>query len=129
MICLSMNFIVFIMLGIFSEIFRCFPSCFLKIQIADCVVLSGGAHNPVVLVDHLHELPDDERHQLDHLDFFLGAEKLTLQILLLVLDILLLDVDELELSLIGLEAAIEIILIRGLILVGVALKVQSYGGD
>ncbi|KAM1756716.1 hypothetical protein EV1_006036 [Malus domestica] len=124
-----MNSVVFIVLGIFSEIFRCFPSYFLRIQTVDYVVLSGGAHNPVVLVDHLHEFPDDERHRLDPLDFFLGAEELTLQILLLVLDILLMDVDELELSLIGLEVAVQIIFIEGLILVGTALKVQSYGGD
>ena len=89
----------------------------------------GGAHNPVVLVDHLHELPDDERHRLDPLDLLLGAEELALQILQLVLDVLLLDVDELELPLVGLEAAVQIVLVGGLALLGVALEVGSDGGD
>lgn len=75
----------------------------------------GGADDSIVLVDHLHELADDERHRLDPLDLLLGAEVLALQILQLVLHVLLLDVDELQLPLQRLQAAVEVVLVGALL--------------
>jgi hypothetical protein len=58
---------------------------------ADVVVgAGGGAHDARVRVYHLQELADDQRHRLDALDLLLGAQQLTLQVLLLLLDVLLL---------------------------------------
>lgn len=70
----------------------------------------GGTDDAVVLVDHLHELADDEGNGLDPLNLLLGTEELALQVLLFVLHVLLLDVDELQLPIQGLEAAVEIVL-------------------
>lgn len=67
---------------------------------------SGRANDAIVLIDHLHELADDEWNRLDPLDLLLGAKELTLEVLMLILNILFLDVDELELSLEGLQATI-----------------------
>lgn len=75
------------------------------------VVIRSGrrSDDSVVLIDHLHELADDERDRLDPLDLLLGAEVLALEVLELVLDVLLLDVDELDLALEGFEDGVEIV--------------------
>jgi len=96
---------------------------------SDVVVGSGGGSNDaIVLVDHFHELADDERHRLDPLDLLLRAEELALEILLLVLDVLFLDVDELKLALQGLEAAVEVVLVggRGVAAAEAALEVVGF---
>lgn len=81
---------------------------------SDIVIGSGGgSDDAVVLIDHLHELANNERHRLDPLHFFLRAKKLALEILLLVLDVLFLDVDEFELALERFEAAVEVVFIGG----------------
>lgn len=60
------------------------------------IVRAGsGSDDGVVLVHHLHELADHERHRLNSLHLLLSAEELALQVLELVLHILLLDLDEL----------------------------------
>lgn len=64
---------------------------------------SGGSNDTVVLVDHLHEIADDEGNGLAALHLFLCVEELALEILLIVLDLLLLDFNELELALQRLE--------------------------
>ena len=39
---------------------------------------SSGSHNTIVLIDHLHELADDEGHGLNPLDLLLGSKELPL---------------------------------------------------
>ena len=91
---------------------------------------SSRSDDTIVLIDHLHELADDEGHGLNPLDFLLGSKELPLEILLLILDVLFLDVDELELALEGFEAAIEIIFVgKGRRLLGEALDIRSSGGE
>ena len=81
---------------------------------SDVVVGScGGSNDAVVLVNHLHELANDERHRLDPLHLLLRSEQLALEILLLILHVLLLDVDELQLALEGFQAAVEVVLVGG----------------
>ena len=87
---------------------------------------SGRANYAIILINHLHELADNQRHRLDPLDLFLGPKELTLEILLLVLDVLLLDIDELQLALQRLEATVEIVLVWG---VTQTLEIGSRGGE
>lgn len=75
----------------------------------------GGTDDAVVLIDHLHELADNERNRLDPLDLLLSAEELALQILLLIFHVFLLNVDELQLSLQRLQAAVEVVVVGGLV--------------
>lgn len=89
----------------------------------------GGANNPVVLINHLHELANNERHRLDPLDLLLGPKKLAFEILLFILDVFFLDIDEFQLALKGLEAAVEIVLVGRLVLVTEALQVGSRRGE
>lgn len=70
----------------------------------------GGSDNSIVLIHHLHELPDHERDGLDPLHLLLRAKQLSLQVLLLVLDVLFLNVDELELALESLLATVEVVI-------------------
>lgn len=88
----------------------------------------GGPDDAVVLIHHLHELTDHQRHRLDPLHLLLGAEELPLQILLLVFHVLLLDVDELQLALQGFQAAVEVVLVGGLGLLA-GFGVRSCGGE
>lgn len=76
------------------------------------VVIRSGrrSDDAVVLIDHLHELADDEGHRLYPLDLFLSPEELALEVLELVLDVLLLDVDELDLALERFEEGVEVVL-------------------
>jgi hypothetical protein len=47
----------------------------------------------VLLIDSLHELPNDERYTLDPLDLLLCPDQLALEAPLLILDVLFLKVD------------------------------------
>ncbi|KAL6977147.1 hypothetical protein U1Q18_025941 [Sarracenia purpurea var. burkii] len=55
----------------------------------------------------------DEQHRFNSPNLLLGLEKLTLQVLKIVLHILLPNVSELELALEGLGATEEVVIIRG----------------
>lgn len=95
----------------------------------DVVVGSGGgSDDAVVLVNHLHELANDERHRLYPLHLLLRSEQLALEILLLILHVLLLDVDELQLALEGFQAAVEVVLVggRGVAAAEAALEVVGF---
>jgi hypothetical protein len=52
-----------------------------------------------VLIDWLEELAYDQRDRLDPLHLLLRADKLALEVLLLVLDVFLLELEELEMPL------------------------------
>ena len=77
------------------------------------VATGGGADDAVVVVDHLHELTDDERHGLDPLHLLLRTQQLALEVLLLVLHVLILDLNELHEALQRLEAAVEVVVLLG----------------
>ena len=55
------------------------------------VAASGGANNATVTVNHLQELPYNQRHSLNSLDLLLSTQQFTLQATLLFFDVLLLQ--------------------------------------
>jgi len=78
-------------------------------QDSDVVVGSGRTrYDSVVGVDHLVELPDDERYRLDAAYLFLGAEQLALEVPHFVFQVLFLQFDEFQLLLQALDFPVQV---------------------
>ncbi len=66
---------------------------------SDIVVGSTGRrYEAVVLVDHFDEMPDDQGDGLDSLELLFGAELLSFEFDLVLLDVVFLDVQELKVT-------------------------------
>ena len=66
------------------------------------------AANAVLLVDELHELPQNQRHATNPLHLLLCTQELAFQITLLVLNVALLDLQELKMALEILPALVQV---------------------
>lgn len=81
---------------------------------------TSGGDQPVILVNHLHEMPDYKRHRLNSFELFFGPQFFSLELDLVLFDVLFLNVEEVQVLVQLLETGIEVLLLE--------LSARGFGG-